>query len=86
MAGQSAHRAALAGLAAALGVAVFGFGMPGPMALAAAGYGACFGLLPVGWIVVPAVFLYHLTLRSGQFEVVRPSLAGLSADPRIERS
>ena len=54
----------MAGLVAALAVAIFGFGMPAPAALAAAGYGALFGLLPIGWIVLAAVFLFHLTVRS----------------------
>ena len=36
-----------------------------PAALASAVYGACFGLLPIGWIVLAAVFLFHLTVRCG---------------------
>lgn len=82
--GLAAHRAAVAGLATALVSAVWGFGMPGAAAAAAAGYGACFGLLPIGWIVLAAVFLYHLTVRSGQFEVVKQSVAAISPDRRIQ--
>ena len=63
--GWSAPRAAGVGLASALAVAVYFFGMPASAALAAAGYGACFGLLPIGWIVLAAVFLFHLTVRAG---------------------
>ncbi|MBI3461666.1 MAG: L-lactate permease, partial [Planctomycetes bacterium] len=51
VAGVSAQRAAFAGLAAALIAAMFGFGMPARLAAASAAYGACFGLLPIGWIV-----------------------------------
>jgi lactate permease len=80
----SAPKAAAAGLAAALAVAVWAFGMPGPMALASAGYGACFGLLPIGWIVVAAVFLYTLTVEAGQFDKIKSSVAGLSPDRRIQ--
>jgi len=84
VAGVRAHLAALVGLAAALAVAVLGFGMPLAPALASAGYGACFGLLPIGWIVVAAVFLYHLTVRSGQFDVVKRSVAAISPDRRMQ--
>ncbi len=80
----SAPKAAAAGLATALGVAVWGFGMPGTMAFAAAGLGACFGLLPIGWIVFAAVFLYTLTVEAGQFNKVKSSVAALSADRRIQ--
>jgi lactate permease len=84
VAGQSAPRAALAGLALALGVAIGAFGMPAVAALASAMYGACFGLLPIGWIVLSAVFLFHLTVRSGQFEVVKHSVAAISPDRRMQ--
>lgn len=82
--GASAPRAALVGLASALAVAVLAHRMPVGMALAAAVYGACYGLFPIGWIVLAAVFLYHLTVRSGQFEIVKRSVAALSPDRRIQ--
>jgi lactate permease len=80
----SAPKAALAGLVAALAVAIFVFGMPASMALVAAAHGAAFGLFPIGWIVFCAVFLYALTVRSGQFEIVKYSVASLSEDRRIQ--
>ncbi len=83
-AGVSAPKAALAGLATALGSAIFGFGMPVRAAIASAMYGAAFGLLPLGWIVLAAVFLFHLTVRSGQFDVVKRSVAALSPDRRMQ--
>jgi lactate permease len=83
-AGVAAHRAAFAGLAAALLGAICGFKMPTTAALAAAGYGACFGLLPIGWIVVAAVFLYQLTVRTGQFDIVKRSVAAISPDRRMQ--
>ena len=82
--GVQAHRAAIVGLLIALVVATAGFGMPAGAAFAAAGYGACFGLLPIGWIVVAAVFLYHLTVESGQFDVVKRSIAAISPDRRVQ--
>ena len=82
--GLNAPASALAGLITALAVAIFGFGMPTSAAVASAGYGACFGLLPIGWIVVAAVFLFHLTLKSGHFEIVKRSVAALSPDRRVQ--
>ncbi len=79
-----AHRAALAGLTAALSVAIFIYGMPVRLAVATAIYGAAYGLLPIGWIIVNAVFLYNLTVETGQFEIVKSSVAALSADRRIQ--
>ena len=58
--------------------------MPVPTAAATAVYGAAYGLLPIGWIVVNAVFLYNLTVETGQFEIVKASVANLSADRRIQ--
>ncbi len=82
--GWSAPRAAAAGLFTALAVAIGVYGMPWQSALAAAGYGACFGLFPIGWIVFAAVFLYVLTVDSGEFEKVKASVVALSPDQRIQ--
>jgi lactate permease len=82
--GLSAPRAAAAGLIAALAAAMGVFRMPADAALAAAVYGACYGLLPIGWIVLGGVFFYHLTVRSGQFEVIKQSVAAISPDRRIQ--
>src|SRR5262245_5356684 len=82
--GVSAAKCAFLGLVTALAVAILGFGMPASAAGASALYGAGFGLLPIGWIVVAAVFLFHLTVRSGQFEIVKRSVASLSPDRRIQ--
>ncbi len=79
-----AHRAAFTGLAAALGVSVAVFGMPVRAAAATAVYGAAYGLFPIGWIVLCAIFLYNLTVKSGTFDVVKGSVARLSGDRRIQ--
>ena len=79
-----AHVAAIAGLVAAWIVAVFVFGMPGTLAAAAAGYGVAYGLFPIGWIVLNAIFVYDITVKTGQFEVVKRTIAGLSDDRRIQ--
>jgi lactate permease len=79
-----AHIAAFTGLAAALAVSVFVYGMPMGAAGATAVYGAAYGLLPIGWIVVNAVFLYNMTVATGQFDIVKASVARLSPDRRIQ--
>ena len=79
-----AHLAALAGLAASLAVAIFVYGMPAPLALAAAGNGAAYGLFPIGWIVLCAIFLYDITIYTGTFEIVKHTIAGLASDRRIQ--
>ena len=79
-----AHLAAVAGLLAALAIAIGVYGMPTPLALAAAANGAAFGLFPIGWIVLTAIFVYDITVETGQFDVVKDSIASLAADRRIQ--
>jgi lactate permease len=79
-----AHYAALAGLATALLVALLVYGMPAPMATAALANGALFGLFPIGWIVLTAMFVYDLTVETGQFELVKDSIAGTVSDRRMQ--
>jgi len=76
--------AALAGLAAALLIAILAFHMPTQRALAAAAFGAAYGLLPIGWIVLNIIFLYQLTLERGQFAVMRDSIASVTDDSRLQ--
>lgn len=79
-----AHIAALMGLVAALVVAVFGFTMPANTAVAAALYGAAYGLFPIGWIILNVIFLYQLTDKKGQFMILRESIASISGDRRLQ--
>lgn len=79
-----AHIAALMGLVAALVVAIWGFTMPANTAVAAALYGAAYGLFPIGWIILNVIFLYQLTDRKGQFTILRESIAGISSDRRLQ--
>ena len=79
-----AHYAALAGLVSALAIAVLVYGMPAPTALATTLYGAAYGFLPIGWIILNAVFLYNLTVHTGQFDIVKSSVGRLSTDRRVQ--
>ncbi|HZZ74250.1 MAG TPA: lactate permease LctP family transporter [Pirellulales bacterium] len=79
-----AHWAAGAGLLTAALAAVLIFQMPPVAAASAIIAGAGYGLFPIGWIVVMAIFLYALTVETGQFEIVKRSVASLSPDRRIQ--
>ena len=79
-----AHYAAMLGLAAALLVSIVGFGMPAEKAGLAAAYGAAFGLMPIGWIILNVIFLYNLTNDKGDFQRLQVSIQGLSNDRRIQ--
>ena len=79
-----AHIAAALGLVSALVIAVIGFGMPSGMAGATALYGAAYGLLPIGWIILNVIFLYRLTDEAGLFSVLRDSIASITRDRRLQ--
>jgi lactate permease len=79
-----AHLAALAGLLVAGAIAIGVYGMPVTLAVASAGYGAAFGLFPIGWIILNAIFIYTLSVETGQFAVLQKQVAGVSGDRRIQ--
>jgi lactate permease len=79
-----AHLAAIYGLIASLLVATIIYGMPVSMAGETAVFGAAFGLMPIGWIILNVIFLYQLTLERGYFKVMQDSIAGVSQDRRLQ--
>ena len=79
-----AHIAALIALVVAVATSVLIFGMPAKLAIAAAGFGAAFGLLPIGWLILNALFIYQLSVETGQFAVLQKQIAGVSGDRRIQ--
>ncbi len=81
---MKAHWAAILGLIASLFIATVVFGMPVKMAFSTAVFGACFGLLPIGWIILNVIFLYRLTKHKELFEVVQDSLTGITQDSRLQ--
>ena len=78
------HLAALLGLGIALAIALGIYGMPAKAVAATAAFGAAYGLFPIGWIILNLIFLYHLTVRSGLFAILRGSLSRLAPDPRVQ--
>jgi lactate permease len=77
-------RAAIAAAATAFVLAWLVWGMPLSLTIAAATHGMAFGLWPISWIVVSAVFFYNLSVESGDFDVIRRSLARLTGDRRVQ--
>ena len=80
---MKAHRAALVSLAAALVLAVVGWGMPVGQALSAAAEGGFYGLFPILWILVNALWLYRVTVDTPWFDVLGRSIRSVSDDLRI---
>ncbi len=81
---MQAHIAALVGLVSALVVAVLVFGMPVRLAGATAAFGAAYGLMPIGWIILNVIFLYQLTNDRGLFAILRGSITTVTRDRRLQ--
>jgi len=74
----------LSGLAGAVVVSLFVYGMPASVMFSAIGYGAAQGLFPIGWVVFTAIFLYNITVEMKKFEIVKNSIGGLTSDRRLQ--
>src|SRR5215216_5849152 len=81
---MAAQWAGLITLAVALVIAVLVYRMPVGLAIDSALFGAAFGLFPIVWIVINAIFIYNVIVDTGLFDTIRDSLAGLSNDRRIQ--
>jgi len=81
---MKAHKAGPLAVASAVAIAIAVWGMPVKLAALATMQGAAFGLFPVFYIVITTLFLYNITVKGGQFEVIRASLAGVTGDRRIQ--
>lgn len=71
-------------LALATVLAVVVYGMPPGLALLSGLHGALYGLLPISWIIISAVYLFNLTVESGQFDVIRNFMASITPDRRLQ--
>jgi len=78
------HWAALSAVAIALAIAIAGYGMPVKYAVFSMLNGCLFGLWRVCWIIITALFIYNLSVKTGQFEVIKNSLAAISDDRRMQ--
>jgi lactate permease len=78
------HIAGLTTLVVALVVAIVAYKMPAGMAFMSATQGAVYGVLPIGWIIITSVFLYKLTVKTGQFDIIRYSVTSITEDRRLQ--
>src|SRR6266849_2584453 len=78
------HWCAIAGASTAVAVAILFFKMPPALAAITFGYGVAFGVLKIAWIVLAAVYLYDVSVHTGQFEIMKESIAGITADRRLQ--
>ena len=78
------YQAGLLAIGAAFIIAILVYGMPVKLALLSTGNGALYGLFPICWIIIPAVFLFNCSIHSGQFEIIRHFMASITADRRIQ--
>ena len=81
---MKAHYSAFLGLVTALVIACGLFHMPVKTASITAIYGACYGLFPIGWIILNVIFLYRMTLATGRFKVLQESMTGITQDTRLQ--
>ncbi|WP_090639735.1 L-lactate permease [Neobacillus massiliamazoniensis] len=78
------HIAGLTTLLLAIIIAVIAYKVPVGMAVMSATQGAVYGILPIGWIIIASVFLYKLTVKSGQFNIIRHSVLSITEDRRLQ--
>lgn len=78
------HWSALAGAATAILVAIIVFRMPWQLAGESFVYGAAIGLIKIVWIVIAAVYLYDISVSTGDFEIMKASVGGITADRRLQ--
>jgi lactate permease len=78
------HLCAIAGATTSILCAMFVFGMPGRLAVVSFLYGGSFGLLKIVWIVIAAVYLYDISVDTGQFEIMKQSIATITPDRRLQ--
>lgn len=78
------HQATLSATGIAILVAILVYRMPAGLALLSAAHGALYGLFPICWIIIGAIFLFNITVHSGQFEVIKHFMAGISSDRRLQ--
>ena len=81
---MAGHKAAFAATATAVILAIAAWGMPAGLAIGATIYGAAFGIFPIVWIVITAIWVYNMTVESGEFNIIKNSLAQITDDRRLQ--
>jgi len=78
------YKTSLLALAIAILIAILIYGMPFKLAMLSTLHGALYGLFPICWIIISAVFLFNVTVKSGQFEVIKNFMASITPDRRLQ--
>ncbi|MDB5031661.1 lactate permease LctP family transporter [Mucilaginibacter sp.] len=78
------YKASLMACAVAIFIAVLVYGMPVKLAFLSIANGALYGFFPICWIVISAVFLFNITVKSGQFEIIKHFMAAVTPDRRLQ--
>lgn len=78
------YKASLLTLTIAFLFALFIYAMPVKLALSSIVHGALYGLFPICWVIIGAVFLYNVTVKSGQFEIIKNFMASITPDRRLQ--
>ena len=78
------YMASIFTLLVAIMFAIFVYGMPLKLAVASTVHGALYGLFPICWVIIGAVFLYNVTVKSGQFEIIKNFMASITPDRRLQ--
>lgn len=78
------YQASLIAIGLAIIIAISAYGMPVKLALLSTANGALYGLFPICWIVITAVFLFNITVKSGQFEIIKHYMASITSDRRLQ--
>lgn len=78
------YKASLIATGLAMLIAILVYGMPVKLALLSAAHGAAYGLFPICWLVIMAVFLFNITVKSGQFEIIKHFMASITSDRRLQ--
>lgn len=78
------YHASLIATAITLLIALLVYGMPVKLALISVAHGALYGLFPICWLVIMAVFLFNITVKSGQFEIIKHFMGSITSDRRLQ--
>ena len=78
------YQASLIAVVLAIVIAFFIYGMPFRLALLSTANGIMYGLFPICWIIITAVFLFNITVKSGQFEIIKHFMASVTSDRRLQ--
>lgn len=78
------YMASLLTLIIAILLVIIVYGMPFRLAIASAAHGALYGFFPICWVIIGAVFLYNVTVKSGQFEIIKNFMASITSDRRLQ--